>query len=221
MTAHLFRNNEKAYFEWVENNPIGFVLNTSSNISINYMLLHKATCKMISRTAKSMVWGAYTARSYIKICSQDVSDLRAWIRTRGGKDFSKLCAICKPTVDHINNSCSTSVFGFEKRVSDSLKDPVGRNERLKNASSIPTFSIAKIIVFNRNPDVVAAVLSRSVGKCECCKNSAPFIRRSNGTPYLEVHHRIRLADGGEDTVENAMAVCPNCHRRLHYGSLEE
>ena len=26
-----------------------------------------------------------------------------------------------------------------------------------------------------------------------------------------------LADGGADTVENAIAVCPNCHRELHYG----
>ena len=27
---------------------------------------------------------------------------------------------------------------------------------------------------------------------------------------------LRLADGGPDTVENAVALCPNCHRRLHY-----
>jgi histidinol dehydrogenase len=25
-----------------------------------------------------------------------------------------------------------------------------------------------------------------------------------------------LADGGADTVENAVAVCPNCHRAAHY-----
>jgi 5-methylcytosine-specific restriction protein A len=34
---------------------------------------------------------------------------------------------------------------------------------------------------------------------------------------LEVHHKIRLADGGFDTVENAIAVCPNCHRQCHHG----
>ncbi|MHC1750389.1 MAG: HNH endonuclease [Cellulosilyticaceae bacterium] len=53
--------------------------------------------------------------------------------------------------------------------------------------------------------------------CERCGATAPFIRASDGTPYLEVHHKIRLADGGEDTVENAMTVCPNCHRELHLG----
>jgi len=24
---------------------------------------------------------------------------------------------------------------------------------------------------------------------------------------------------GEDTIENAMALCPNCHREMHYGTL--
>jgi hypothetical protein len=51
-----------------------------------------------------------------------------------------------------------------------------------------------------------------VASCNCDDNSEP-----DGSPFLETHHLIRLADGGPDTVENAVAVCPNCHRRLHYG----
>ncbi|WP_414449152.1 HNH endonuclease [Burkholderia sp. 22PA0099] len=50
-----------------------------------------------------------------------------------------------------------------------------------------------------------------------CERPAPF-RRPNGSPYLEVHHRVRLADGGDDTVENAIALCPNCHREHHFGA---
>ncbi|MFL9918022.1 HNH endonuclease signature motif containing protein [Paraburkholderia fungorum] len=60
------------------------------------------------------------------------------------------------------------------------------------------------------------VLLRADGTCEGCGQSAPF-QRADGTPYLEVHHRRRLADGGEDTVENAIALCPNCHRERHCG----
>lgn len=48
-----------------------------------------------------------------------------------------------------------------------------------------------------------------------CNSEAPFIRRTNGSPYLEVHHKTPLAEDGEDTVENAIALCPNCHRELH------
>lgn len=71
--------------------------------------------------------------------------------------------------------------------------------------------------FKRNPDVIAEVLIRADGVCEQCDQHAPFKRASDGTPFLEVHHIIRLADGGEDTVDNTIAVCPNCHRELHYG----
>ncbi|WP_085974995.1 HNH endonuclease [Escherichia coli] len=72
-------------------------------------------------------------------------------------------------------------------------------------------------VFVRNPDVVAEVLHRAKGFCEKCYNPAPFQRAKDGTPYLEVHHIQPLAKGGEDTVKNAIALCPNCHRQQHYG----
>lgn len=71
-------------------------------------------------------------------------------------------------------------------------------------------------VYIRNPHIVVATLKRADGICEMCKSPAPFIRDSDGTPYLEVHHKIPLASGGEDTIENTIALCPNCHRRAHY-----
>lgn len=71
--------------------------------------------------------------------------------------------------------------------------------------------------FRRNPDVIAEVLSRADGMCERCARDAPFFRKSSGSPYLEVHHQIPLAQGGDDTVENAVALCPNCHREEHFG----
>ena len=67
--------------------------------------------------------------------------------------------------------------------------------------------------YRRNADVIAEVLYRAYGICENRGNFAPFNKRSNGTPYLEVHHIKQLAHGGEDTIENAKALCPNCHRK--------
>ena len=75
-------------------------------------------------------------------------------------------------------------------------------------------------VYRRNPDVIAEVLHRALGKCEGCLSPAPFERASDGSPYLEVHHRILLSQGGEDTVANAFALCPNCHRKLHFGKID-
>ena len=54
------------------------------------------------------------------------------------------------------------------------------------------------------------------GVCECCKKPSPFTK-DNGDAYLEVHHLKQLADGGSDTTTNAIAICPNCHRELHFG----
>lgn len=72
--------------------------------------------------------------------------------------------------------------------------------------------------FERDAAVVAYVLHVAKGKCECCMNFAPFVKR-NGLPYLEVHHVRPLAAGGSDRSSNAIAVCPNCHRELHHGAL--
>lgn len=89
--------------------------------------------------------------------------------------------------------------------------------RLKSAPALPQRRMVLSLDFIRNAAVIVAVLRRADGTCESCLKQAPFMKRSDGSPYLEVHHRVRLADGGPDTVENAMALCPNCHRRAHHG----
>ena len=65
--------------------------------------------------------------------------------------------------------------------------------------------------------LLAEVLDRANGYCERCNKPSPFIRASNGTPYLEVHHIQPLSENGDDTIDNAIALCPNCHRQFHFG----
>lgn len=107
---------------------------------------------------------------------------------------------------------------FQKAVEKATKTPKAERERLlKSFGKVPRTRPVVSLVFERNPYVVVEVLGRANGYCERCKSLAPFKKRKDNTPYLEVHHRVRLADGGEDTVENAIALCPNCHRQLHFG----
>lgn len=68
----------------------------------------------------------------------------------------------------------------------------------------------------RSPEVRAWVRRHARGICEGCEQKAPF--NVEGQPFLEVHHVKRLAEGGSDTISNAVALCPNCHRRAHYSS---
>ncbi len=107
---------------------------------------------------------------------------------------------------------------FEAEVAKSLRDSRdSRLKRLSQAEKTPRTITVQTTAFVRNPDVVAEVLIRAKGHCEQCKNSAPFLRATDGTPYLEVHHVVQLSQGGEDSVSNAIALCPNCHRKAHFG----
>lgn len=109
---------------------------------------------------------------------------------------------------------------FDEKVQVSLADTAtARAKRLAQAPKKPRIIYRVVREYDRNPDVVAEVLLRAKGRCERCSNPAPFVRRRDDTPYLEVHHIQQLAKGGDDTVTNAIALCPNCHRELHYGPL--
>lgn len=61
---------------------------------------------------------------------------------------------------------------------------------------------------------------RAKGKCELCGEDAPFSTK-DGDPYLEVHHINPLSEGGLDTYDNVAALCPNCHRKMHYAPCED
>ena len=110
---------------------------------------------------------------------------------------------------------------FDRRVTESLaSSPESRKSRLRKTPKKPEKLVVTTEVYARNADVVAEVLARAKGLCERCRRRAPFVRAKNDELYLEVHHKVQLAHGGDDTVENAIALCPNCHRELHYGKAD-
>lgn len=78
------------------------------------------------------------------------------------------------------------------------------------------FSQAKRNIYQRSNDVRIYVLVRAKGKGEGCGVAAPFLRL-DGSAYLEPHHLRRLSDGGPNYPAHVIALCPNCHRRVHRG----
>ncbi|WP_340394308.1 HNH endonuclease signature motif containing protein [Paenibacillus sp. FSL E2-0177] len=66
--------------------------------------------------------------------------------------------------------------------------------------------------------LVAKILAN--GDCQLCELPAPFLD-SQGNPFLESHHIIWLSKGGFDTLENSIALCPNCHSKMHILDKEE
>lgn len=58
-------------------------------------------------------------------------------------------------------------------------------------------------------------IQRANGRCQLCGSPAPFLD-SEGNPYLEVHHVIPIREYGTDSINNLVALCPNCNRKMQF-----
>ena len=103
---------------------------------------------------------------------------------------------------------------FEAKVRSKMDE--GKAEERPEGKVTPDRRNVLVTLYDQDPSVKAWVIIHANGICESCGRPAPFCV-DGGVPFLEVHHVRRLADGGADTIENAVAVCPNCHRELHFG----
>lgn len=99
----------------------------------------------------------------------------------------------------------------EKAAALSLEDLARLAAKTQNRK--PSKSKTSTTQFQRSLYVSAYVKCLAKGKCDLCQSDAPF--SINGRPFLECHHIYQLAKGGEDTIENCVALCPNCHRKMH------
>ena len=78
----------------------------------------------------------------------------------------------------------------------------------------PKRTLTEVLVTQRSNKVKSYAKLRADGVCELCKKPAPFYTK-HGEAYLEVHHIIPLKDNGPDETSNVVALCPNCHRKMH------
>jgi 5-methylcytosine-specific restriction protein A len=61
---------------------------------------------------------------------------------------------------------------------------------------------------------------RAAGICQLCQRKAPFVTKKD-EPYLENHHITSPSKGGEDSIDNCVALCPNCHQKMHVLNLRD
>ena len=93
-------------------------------------------------------------------------------------------------------------------------------EKAKKAPSKVGERSVQGIQYERDPYVALLTKLRANGICDLCKEPGPF-KDKNGDYYLESHHIEWLSKGGLDTPENTVALCPNCHRKVHVLNNEE
>jgi predicted HNH restriction endonuclease len=139
---------------------------------------------------------------------------RDWLRglrpasNVGAKNAERIEAL----IMEIENRPVPAVAGFEVEVRNALAQ---HSASPPEGSKAPPTQTGETTQFKRDPAVKAWVLSQANGICECCAQPAPF-KAGDGRGFLELHHVRMLSAGGSDTVCNAVAICPNCHRALHY-----
>ncbi len=118
----------------------------------------------------------------------------------------------------IKGELPEEIYDFEDEA-DFLSEVIKhlKDKKKPTGNKQPVLKVAKTYQYSRDPAVAAYALKKSNGVCGGCNEDAPFISKSTGLPYLEIHHIIPLKDGGSDTIDNVIALCPNCHREKHYG----
>lgn len=110
-------------------------------------------------------------------------------------------------------------FGVPPTVDKGLTKKKSRLRKLKDElkdfdRQHPKSKMTEVEVVQRSSIVANIVKERAAGVCQLCNKPAPFYNKI-GEAYLECHHVEWIARGGADEVYNAVALCPNCHRKMH------
>ena len=67
----------------------------------------------------------------------------------------------------------------------------------------------------RDSQIISELKAVYRGRCQLCDTT---IKLPSGD-YVEAHHLWPLGEGGSDTKDNLICVCPNCHTRLDFAAI--
>jgi len=73
---------------------------------------------------------------------------------------------------------------------------------------LESYKLINWLVMNYNWEKAEAKLGLSWKSCAVC---------GWREAHRDIHHIVPLNEGGPDTVENKIPLCPNCHRMTHRG----
>lgn len=83
-----------------------------------------------------------------------------------------------------------------------------------------------LTVWNRGRGAYSTrILYRDNFTCQVCgefhaykvKETGVFVPVSDG--HLDVHHKIFVSDGGDDSPDNLITLCDTCHKLIHAGKI--
>lgn len=108
----------------------------------------------------------------------------------------------------------------QKKLRKLAKDALAAAAMKDSKRARKSARVVTTIQQQRSPAISLCIKAFAEGVCDLCSVEAPF-RDEYDQPYLECHHITWLAKGGEDVLENTVALCPNCHRKMHHLNNQE
>ena len=96
------------------------------------------------------------------------------------------------------------------------------NEIIKQEQDIQKREIIVEARINFPKNIKLEILQRANFRCENknCKNPNSF-KDKNGDIFLEIHHIIYYSECKTHSLKNCFALCPNCHRQIHFGNIKD
>lgn len=160
----------------------------------------------------------YIYRGRVKLCKQpyketqpgeDNKDREVWIFPLKLEDSTEI----------LDNDILIKHHELKQKQAKKLSDEELRKRVQQNNSQNINSRATKSTTYIRDVHVIEYTKRRANGACQLCSSPAPFTDKE-GNPFLECHHIEWLSTGGLDAIDNTVALCPNCHRKMHILNLE-
>lgn len=168
-----------------------------------------------------------------------LAGLRLPNKFSSAREFEDICAkvkkkVAKPLYEQSHDAWFANQkkeLGVETRYQRTALEKAAKANPItegKGGIAVPKIGKAGLskLGYQRDPAVAANALRLADFKCEIDARHQTFISNVKGKPYVEAHHLIPFGNQGSypfsiDVTANIIALCPNCHRRLHHGKIED
>ena len=193
---------------YVKNNQLvkDYIFDNPS-LAVSALMGHMASGNQTFVTIDNIELGSYLETD--SIVNYEQQKLMGFIKELGdnkSQDFDiRILLDDQDAIDITTNDITKEV------VESIVYEPKIKQEKVINEKS----------AYARNPEIAKKCIVLSNYKCNLDENHESFITKK-GKPYMEAHHLIPISyqdyfEYSLDVEANIISLCPNCHRKLHYG----
>lgn len=132
-----------------------------------------------------------------------------------------------PTVEN-DEKYEDEILGVEEKICNNLN--ITEEDTMPKKPKKFSHKHKKQEIISRDTSVIAKALKRSNYKCDIDRNHLSFISNKTKEQYTEGHHIIPFSqynlfsvkyDISIDHISNIASLCPNCHKKIHFGEKNE